>query len=244
MIMLYTAYNLIRISYLMSEVESIFIDNPTPSSPNKTRTYNREESLKNIPLLNKKGSIDGLRWGKLVEKKNGGLIIKARSTINFIFQILIWIFLYSLVLSGLMILKLHVWLYSHILMIFISFCAIGIATSITLFIFYPLVAPHIFDFHLGFFYTKPLSFYIHFGTLDSIRIVPLSMITAIEIIRVENYNGKKWKNINQTNLILHDGSRIALTVHKNELIAQTKEDAQKLATRLIIPVWDNNTVTA
>lgn len=59
--MLYTAYNLIRISYLMSEVESIFIDSSTPSSPNKTRPYNREESLKNLPLLNKKGSIDGLR---------------------------------------------------------------------------------------------------------------------------------------------------------------------------------------
>ena len=44
--------------------------------------------------------------------------------------------------------------------------------------------------------------------------------------------------MDQTNIILQSGERIPLIIRKNGPISQTREDAQRLATRLIIPVWD------
>ena len=201
------------------------------------------ESSQHSPILNKSGGVAWLMGGRVKEGKNEQVIVKARSTTKFVFQILIGICLYSIVLSTLMIFKKDASLNAHLLMAFISLCANGIFLSITLYIFYPLIAPHIFDFHLGFFYTKPLSFYIHIIAWDSIHIIPLSKISAIQIIQIENYKGRKNHAVNQTNIVLSDGERFALTIQTNTLLSQTKEDAQKLAEKLFVPVWDAGVVS-
>lgn len=200
------------------------------------------DTVAKTPILDSKGKIDGLMGGKLVEEKKGNITIRARSTIKFIFQILMWIFIYSIVFSFLMILKIDTSLYMLSLMNFIAFCAIGVCISITLYIFYPLIAPRLFDFHLGLFYIKPLSSYIYMHMWDSIHAVPFDTISAIQIIRIETSTGKKSHSIDQTNIVLNDGSRIALIIQKNLLVFHTEVDAAKLAMRLNVPVLDIITV--
>ena len=197
-----------------------------------------------FPVVNQKGKIDGLTGGKLVEGKKNGLAIKARSTIKFIFQILIGLLFYTMVLGSLMILKINVTPSAHILMIFILFCAVSVGISIALYIFYPLIAPRVFDLHHGFFYTKPLSSYIHIIIWDSerINITPLEKIDAIQIIRIEKNDGKNSYTVDQTNIILQNGSRIALMIRKNALTSQIQEDAHKLSNRIGVPVLDGGTV--
>lgn len=200
------------------------------------------DDVSNSLLLNEKGKIDGLIEGKLQIEKRGNFIVKARSTIKFVFQILIGILIYSMVLSTLLILKMETSSYIHVLMILVSFSIIGVIMSITLYIFYPLIAPRVFDFHHDVFYTKPLSFYIYLIFWDSIRIISLQQIHAIQIIHTEEWVRERLKTIDQTNIILENGERIPLIIRKNGSISQTKEDAQRIATRLVIPVWDMSIV--
>lgn len=144
-----------------------------------------------------------------------------------------------------MILKREFLAYESILMIFILLCAIGIGISITLYLFYPHIAPRVFDFNSGFFYTKPLSFYIYISGLDATHTNATEMkdIQGIQILRMEVPIRKKVNTVDQTNLVLKNGDRIPLTLQRNTSLSQVKEDAQKLATRLIVPVWDVHTIT-
>jgi hypothetical protein len=131
------------------------------------------------------------------------------------------------------------------LMIFISFCINGVILSVVLYLFYPLVAPRLFDLHHGFFYTKPLSSYIYVDLWDSLQlnITPIENIKAIQIIRIETYKKEKLVFFDQLNLVLVSGGRIALMKRKNIPQARTLGDANQLATRLNIPLWNVGTVT-
>lgn len=142
-----------------------------------------------------------------------------------------------------MIYRADVPLYSKILMLILAYSSVGVVISIILYVFYPLIAPRIFDFRLGVSYVKPLSSYIHIMMWDSISILSNNHMEKVQIIRTEYLKNNKLLTIDQTNIILRDGSRIALMTRKNADKEQIRSDAQKLATRLCVPVLDSETVT-
>lgn len=219
----------------------------TPEATTKTQGVHPKkftiEDIKKSPFFDEKGNLGGLKEGNLWIERKGNFVIRARSRVKFVFQIILGILVYAMTLSTVMILRMEVSTYVQLLMMMIAVSIVGATFSIVLYLFYPLIAPRVFDFHHGVFYTKPLSFYIYLVFWDSIHIVPLETIHAIQIIRTESLDWMgRTCTVDQTNIILKNGNRTPLMIHENAPIEQTKEDAQRLATRLVIPVWDMSIV--
>jgi hypothetical protein len=94
----------------------------------------------------------------------------------------------------------------------------------------------VFDFQMGYFSVGKITENNFDGSIAK-NMTPLREIRAIQVIG-ENCSGSKGSRYRsyEINLVLRDASRVNVIDHGN--ISQILLDAQQIATRLSVPMWD------